>query len=148
MAEILGLRLAGEAEWETFRICRGIPAVPAELNRNHTPLESDVGALVSSTKGCYVGQEVIARLDAYEKVQRKLCQMEIQGDPGPVPVVLERGGEEVGVLTSVTRNPGNEAYCGLAYLKISAMSGPQRFMLRGVKNRVEARPREQSLFNS
>ena len=62
----------GHFALEHARIKGGVPAPGAELNDRVNPLEAGLEEFVSFTKGCYVGQEVIARLDTYDKVQRRL----------------------------------------------------------------------------
>jgi len=66
------LEQAGSKVFETFRIEEGVPATGKELTEEVDPLEAGLRNIVSFTKGCYIGQEVIARLDTYKKVQRKL----------------------------------------------------------------------------
>lgn len=56
-----------EEEYDRFRIEHLIPANPNELSEDFNPLEAGLNDLISFTKGCYVGQEVIARLDTYQK---------------------------------------------------------------------------------
>ena len=62
----------GRAAYDAFRISRGIPAFGAEISNAFNPYEAGLAHAISFTKGCYIGQEVIARLDTYEKVQREL----------------------------------------------------------------------------
>ncbi len=71
-AEELGVPRMGFAAYETFRIARGIPDIGRELTNDFNPFEVGLRDAISMTKGCYIGQEVIARLDTYQKVKRKL----------------------------------------------------------------------------
>ncbi len=92
------------AEYQAIRVFLGVPSSPEELNEDRNPLECGLRASVSFTKGCYVGQEVVARLDAYEKVQRELATVAIAAgdahvDPGAE--ILTGAGELVGTVTSV-----------------------------------------------
>ncbi len=68
--------LIGEKAYEVYRIEQGIPVAPNELNDNYNPHESKLLNAVSFRKGCYIGQEVIARLETYEKVQKYLVGVE------------------------------------------------------------------------
>lgn len=100
-----------EAAVARLRVRDGIPAVPNEINENHNPWEARLDGAISLTKGCYIGQEVVARLHTYEKVQRKLARLRLhrpfaEGDP------LLREGETVGEATTVA---GEEA---LGYLRV------------------------------
>jgi len=64
-------RLEGEAR-ERWRIQRGWPACPAELNDDTNPFELGLADRVSLSKGCYVGQETLAKLATYDGVKRQL----------------------------------------------------------------------------
>ena len=58
--------------FEVLRVEAGLPAFGSELDERWNPHEAGLERHISYTKGCYIGQEVIARLDAYDKVQREL----------------------------------------------------------------------------
>jgi len=59
-------------EWERWRLQQGLPAAPAELNDEHNPFELGLAARVSLSKGCYVGQETLAKLATYDGVRQQL----------------------------------------------------------------------------
>ena len=61
-----------ESEFNSFRIKNMIPICGREVNNLYNPLEIGISHMIDFDKGCYIGQEVIARLDTYDKVQRKL----------------------------------------------------------------------------
>ena len=101
---------------ERLRIRAGIPAFPNEINELHNPWEAGLADSISLTKGCYIGQEVIARLDTYEKVKRKLVSLRLEsgglrGEP------VRENGADVGELTTVSGD------IALAY--VNADSGPE-----------------------
>ncbi|MQG19030.1 MAG: hypothetical protein FI687_04575 [SAR202 cluster bacterium] len=100
------------------RIDQGIPEFGKELTEKYNPLEGNLINSISFNKGCYVGQEVIARLNTYKKVQNSLCliqfkALEISKAP---PNNLYLKGKPFGVLTSLSKNDDNESYLGLAYI--------------------------------
>ncbi len=64
-------RLEGD-EAERWRIQQGIPAAPAELNGDHNPFELGLAGRVALNKGCYVGQETLAKLATYDGVKQQL----------------------------------------------------------------------------
>ena len=111
-----------EADFDAWRIARGLPRVGFELTADANPLECGAAAAVSFTKGCYIGQEVIARLDTYHKVQRGLrmlvSQTPMQNAPA-VPCDLKVDGTHAGVLTSVTREQSSGRVFGLGLLRIA-----------------------------
>ena len=61
-----------------FRVGAGAPVFGAELGEEVNPLEAGLWEAVSFTKGCYVGQEVVARLNTYEKVKRYLAKLSFE----------------------------------------------------------------------
>ena len=69
---IFDFNFIGQEAWNAYRIEQGIPIAPFEINDQYNPHEVNLLDMVSFTKGCYIGQEVIARLDTYDKVQKKL----------------------------------------------------------------------------
>lgn len=114
----MGCKRAQAVEYEQFRISHRIPSYPNELCDRFNPLEVGLIDLVSFTKGCYVGQEVIARLDTYQKVHRGLRQIELSAEPRSLPVeLLREGGERAGTMTSCIRLASPEQkILGLALL--------------------------------
>jgi folate-binding protein YgfZ len=106
--------------YEVLRIESCIPAFGKELNDSRNPLEAGLTSAVSFTKGCYIGQEVIARLHSYNKVQRKLCRVGADTtETVSVPVQLTDGEKEIGTLTSAAIHPKTGKLIGLCYLPIA-----------------------------
>jgi folate-binding protein YgfZ len=96
--------LQGEAV-ECARIAFGIPAAGHELSETFTPYDAGLRHAISFTKGCYVGQEVIARLDTYQKIRKGLTGVVVMpaGQELPAPGPLFSGDEEAGVMTSAVQ---------------------------------------------
>ena len=100
--------LVGPADLEALRIECGVPAMGAELTADTIPGEAGqwlIEASVSFTKGCYTGQELVARIDSRGgNVPRPLRGLRIESDAVVVgsPVLVD--GVEVGTLTSVGRS--------------------------------------------
>lgn len=59
-------------EQERWRLQQGLPAAPAELNDDHNPFELGLAGRVRLNKGCYVGQETLAKLATYDGVKQQL----------------------------------------------------------------------------
>ncbi|HLP17094.1 MAG TPA: hypothetical protein VK470_12600 [Bacteroidota bacterium] len=95
--------------FDDFRIAHGIPAPGKEIVEKTNPLEAGLRGIVDFSKGCYIGQEVIARLNTYEKVQRLLCRVRVSSRP-PVDASAEVIGEEGGhgYITTLGRNVGDD----------------------------------------
>jgi folate-binding protein YgfZ len=113
--------------FEEYRIFHGIPIVPNELSVLYNPLEAKISSLVSWTKGCYIGQEVIARLDTYKKVQRRLVRMAMGESPMSVPAPFFDGDGEAGTITSAVIVAAHGGCRGLGYLKTSRAPGRHDF---------------------
>ncbi len=112
-----GLAEAGPACLEALRIESGLPAPGRELTEEYNPWEARLDEAISLTKGCYVGQEVVARLNTYKKVSKLLCRIRVEGAlPGP-GARLETAGQPIGVLTSAARIPGEERVVALGYVR-------------------------------
>ncbi|MCT0253623.1 MULTISPECIES: folate-binding protein YgfZ [unclassified Synechocystis] len=97
-------------QWESLRIHQGRPQAGKELTEEYNPLEAGLWRAISFTKGCYIGQETIARLNTYQGVKQRLWRIALDR-PVPVGTIITLGGQKVGILTSV------EASTGLGYLK-------------------------------
>lgn len=115
----------GDAAWEALRIEAGIPAMGPELDETTIAAEAGlVERAVSLTKGCYTGQELVARLDARgNRVARRLCGVVAPGlgpeEAAPlVGAALHAPGREkpVGRCTSAAWCPGLGEVGALAYL--------------------------------
>ena len=112
-------RPAGDQALEAYRVLRGQPLSGHELSEEYNPLEAGQWDAVSFEKGCYVGQEVVARLNTYDKVSRLLVGLELPPDAA-LPTVgepLYDGERRVGRLTSAVRSPDRPTPIGLGYLK-------------------------------
>ena len=91
----------GHCALEHARIEAAFRRPGAELNDRVNPLEAGLEEFVSFTKGCYVGQEVIARLDTYDKVQRRLVRLDAPDGTAPGES-LTSGTRTAGWVTSVS----------------------------------------------
>jgi folate-binding protein YgfZ len=114
----------GANELEAWRILSGFPAPGHELTGEHNPLEAGLRDAVSFSKGCYVGQEVVARLNTYGKVSRTLVLLQLEPDaPVPAPgAAILHAGATIGAVTSSVRPPGRPAPVALAYVKSRELS--------------------------
>jgi tRNA-modifying protein YgfZ len=104
-------------DYEEHRITHGIPAFPSELSSSYNPLEAGLVHLVSFTKGCYIGQEVVARLDTYKKLQRRLVRLRMSELPTDLPQKIYLKNEECGIISSAVRLRDSRECLGLGYVK-------------------------------
>ncbi|MGB3493295.1 MAG: hypothetical protein WBA57_11240 [Elainellaceae cyanobacterium] len=107
----------GETAWEQLRIEQGRPLPGQELTDDYNPLEAGLWGAVSFSKGCYIGQETIARLDAYNGVKQNLWGIRLSTFAEPGTVVMA-GDAKVGRLTSAYTSP--DGIIGLAYIRTKA----------------------------
>ena len=104
-------------DWEMLRILQGRPQPESELTDDYNPLEVGLWQTVSFDKGCYIGQETIARLNTYKGVKQNLWGISLNAavEAGTVITV---GDDKVGKLTSCTQDGKN--YFGLGYIRTKA----------------------------
>ena len=111
---------------ETLRLEHGIPRWGAELNTNTLPPEAGPHMLeaISYTKGCYVGQETIARLKSVGHVNRMLVFLKVDSVAFPAPETkLTQGEREVGAVTSSGFSPRLQRGIALGYVQRQAAAG-------------------------
>ncbi len=112
-----GARLETPERLESLRIAAGIPRWGAELTEAVLPDEAGLRerGFVAENKGCYVGQEIVARIKTYGHVNRRLVLLSVSGGvPAPGDAVFFES-EKAGALTSVAAAPGGAV--ALAYVK-------------------------------
>ncbi len=111
-------RIIGDDAFQVMRIESAMPDWGTELTEDYNPHEARLINAVSFTKGCYTGQEIIARLDTYDKVQKYLMifdfEHQLQHSP---PFNVFYDDEKIGTMTSYAYNPTKNASCGLGYIK-------------------------------
>lgn len=117
--ERLGAAPISEAELEIVRIERGVPVDGPELDEDTLPMEAKLSAAVSLEKGCYVGQEVIARGTNLGGVQYGLVGVALGAEASPPGTSLYAGAEDKpqGELCSVCYSPRLGQHIALAYVR-------------------------------
>jgi tRNA-modifying protein YgfZ len=113
----LGAMTIDEDAWECLRIQQGRPKPDAELTEDYNPLEVGLWDTISFAKGCYIGQETIARLNTYKGVKQYLWGIKL-AEPVPTGTVITINGEKVGILTSCGEIDGKIQ--GLGYIRSKA----------------------------
>jgi folate-binding protein YgfZ len=127
----LGLVEGGPEAFEVLRIEAGTPVFGKDITERNLPQE--IGRddrAISFVKGCYLGQETVARLDALGHVNQLLKGLVLEpGSPCPEPgATLEAGGKRVGAITSAAFSPVRNAPIALAIIRtthITAGTGAQ-----------------------
>ena len=116
---------------EALRIANGQPAYGSEMSDTYNPLEAGLIGAIDFHKGCYIGQEVIARLDTYHKVQKYLVTLRFEADGDvseaastlPGARLTDDAGDAMGLVTSATVVPTAEGadLIGLGYVRTRAV---------------------------
>ncbi len=103
-----GVPLVDASSLDALRIEAGVPAMGAELIETTIPAEGGqwlIDSSVSFTKGCYTGQELVARIDSRGgNVPRPVRGLLVDGEPVPVGTTVVVDGAEVGTVTSSGRS--------------------------------------------
>jgi len=111
-----GVPLVSAAAFELARIEAGVPRMGRELTQDSIPAETGlVDRTVSFTKGCYTGQELVARIDSRGGHVPRHLRLVLLDQPAPVGASVIVEGKAAGVLTSVAPTPAGGAVA-LAYL--------------------------------
>ncbi len=100
-----GLAEAGPEALEAWRILRGIPRMGADFDTDSLPAEAGLEDAIDRTKGCFLGQESVARVANLGHPPRILRHLRAEGDVGPGDPV-SAGGVEVGRITGAARDLG------------------------------------------
>ena len=111
-------RAVGLDALDVIRIEAGLPLYGRDMSEETIPLEANLEQAISYTKGCYIGQEVIARIEARGHVNRKLVGLLLDGDTVPEPgATICSPQREVGWVTSATYSPARQQNVALGYVR-------------------------------
>jgi aminomethyltransferase len=116
----LGATPLSATDYDRLRIESGLPVAGRELTEDYIPLESGLWDAVSFQKGCYIGQEIIARMESRNKLARTLVKLGA-AQPIPAGTALIQAGREVGKLTSTAET--STGMIGLGYVKTDSVAG-------------------------
>jgi len=129
------------AELERWRLQQGRPQAPAEINDDLNPFELGLADRVSLSKGCYVGQETLAKLATYDGVKQQLRRWLWCPDPAAAAAgaglasgtqLHDANGQRAGLITSCQRLPARadrpECWIGLALVRRQAL-GEERLLV-------------------
>ena len=114
-----GARQASVDDMEARRIAAGIPRWGFELTESVLPDEAGLRerGFISENKGCYVGQETVARIKTYGHVNRRLVLLSVSGGNPKTGEKIRLEGEEIGAVTSATTGEAPGEAVALAYVK-------------------------------
>ena len=126
-----GATPVGADAFNAALVQNAVPRHGHEMSDAYNPLEAGLIGSVDFAKGCYIGQEVIARLDTYKKVQRYLVRLRFSED-----AIVEEGaglesaeGGRVGQVTSLATIPSTGQVVGLGYVRTARANPGERLSL-------------------
>jgi folate-binding protein YgfZ len=132
-----------------IRIENGIPLYNKELTENHNPLEANLQASISDNKGCYVGQEVIARINTYQKLQRRLVQIHFDANDLPLPgSKLIYHEKNIGYITSIRHSFKRGQAIGLGYVQLIDYQDDAAVVTKHKGNMIQGKISELEKVNS
>jgi len=92
--------------YEVLRVEAGLPAAGHELTEDYTPLETGLAEIISMTKGCFTGQEVIARQVNFDKVTKQMVGLHLEEEVKFGALVKNpENSQPVGNVTSAIISP-------------------------------------------
>ena len=114
-----GLRRGSAEELEALRIEAGIPKLGVDVDDATIPQEAHLEVdAVSFTKGCFIGQELVCRIDSRGHVKRFLRSLSLPGSTVPPRgAEVARDDKVVGSVTSATAVPGEDRVVALAMVR-------------------------------
>lgn len=137
MTEGEGVQPVGWDALESLRIEAGTPRYGAELTDRIIPLEAELEHAINFEKGCYIGQEIVARMKYRGHPNRLLRGLEIHAAKGPEQNDRIFSNEkEIGWITSATYSPTLEKPIGLGYVRTLATEAGSRVQIETSAGRV------------
>ena len=133
-----GAVAASPATYEILRIEAGQPYAGHELTDDYIPLEADLWSAVSFTKGCYIGQEIIARMESRGRLAKTLVGLRLDAPVAPGAEV-RCGGSLVGKVSSAAVSPW-AGPVALAFVKPASAAQGTRVEVNGVPAEIAPFP--------
>ncbi len=142
VAVLGGAPQVSAATYEVLRVEAGVPRYFADLTDTTIPLEANLDKAIHFQKGCYIGQEVIARATHRGHMNRRLTGLLLGEAEAAAGAELFKAGKKVGWLTSVVRSPKQGQVVALGYVHRDALQPGEQLEVAGgpVKATVAALP--------
>ena len=137
---------ANSNQLDRWRLEQGWPLSAGELDGTTNPFELGLSPWVHLNKGCYLGQETVAKLASKGEVKQQLrswraLSSDLQGSVPQPGTVLRRQGDRAGVITSAVQIASAEGtpqeWIGLALVRRQALADPQ-LSLDGDQGSIQA----------
>lgn len=139
-AAAAGGRPAGAEPYEIWRVERGLPVYGREIGPDCLPQETgQESRAIDYESGCYVGQEVVARIHFRGKVNRRLAGLRFPSAPPPAGAELFRGERSRGTVTSPVTSPVHGPIA-LGYVRREVEEGERLALSSGGASEAEVVP--------
>ena len=127
---------------EAWRISVGLPRTGVDFDLDRIATELSLPGAISDAKGCYVGQEVVARTSNRGQVRRHRVGFRFQwsGTQPPFRAELLAGGASVGYLTSAAPEPGSGHGLGMGYATVESIDSGAPIVIAGFDAPIELAP--------
>jgi len=113
---LAGLPTLSDSMLNQWQVEAALPAYGHELSTDFIPLEAGLEQAISFKKGCYVGQEIIARMESRGRRAKQLSRVRLTALVATPAALTTDAGRDAGVVTRVVDSP-RYGIIGLAYLK-------------------------------
>lgn len=120
-----GITAVTEPAFEYIRIEAGLPRFGREISGDYIPLETGLWADVSFNKGCYTGQEIIARMESRGKLAKQLVRLRAER-PLATGDAITAEGKSAGTITSAAEGP--DGFVALGYVKTAVLEAGSELM--------------------
>jgi len=112
-----GVADINDDEYDVLRVESGMPKYGVDMDETTIVPELGIDELISYNKGCYIGQEIIARIYFRGHVAKRLSGLILSGPAEAGSELTSADGKSAGRITSVTFSPGNESNIALGYVR-------------------------------
>lgn len=129
--------LVGNDAYEIFRIENQIPKAPNELSDEFNPHDLRLIHEVDFNKGCYIGQEVIARQDTYNKIQFDLVPLLIDENELELPIELIENNQLLCKVSSAAFSPKYNKTLALGIVRRNFLNGRKEFLLNNHGRKIK-----------
>lgn len=126
-----------EETYQVLRVEAGLPEYGHELTDEIIPLEANLWSDVSFTKGCYTGQEIIARMESRQRLAKQLIGLRLESEIN-LPARIFADASDVGSITSSVHSP-DRGWLALGYIKAALAIDDQVVQVRAGDRSIAAR---------
>jgi folate-binding protein YgfZ len=117
-----GIARAEAADWEAVRVENRVPVHGKDYGQTNIPHETQLLDVVSFSKGCYVGQEIVERVNSQGQVNRLLTPVEVEAGEIPDTAELLMADRVIGKLSSAVVSPQSGQVVGFAIVRREALA--------------------------